>query len=264
MFIDVKPLHNECQTKSKLLNDMANHTYNWRQMWVSNSMTTSCHECSHAVSADLRNDKLVAGEAFGETLWQPDTNHKKPFTGPNENGFYLFDNKAFKCKEPKVRKSHAAEYVPNTLRGFRFNTYITGQTAWDDTPLYIFDEWSAYIAGSSCAIELAEMGDMSPRGTDISSGPVEFLMYSMGLVLAVEKRDKDYFTREPNFLPFCSYQAARALKTAEKCNEYFPWDATKKYLDLWNSDTCKAYREILGETPTPTPKPLNPEDFAQA
>lgn len=245
MFKEFNIIHNDCNFKSKVLTDSCNHTLNWRAM-LSNSMTTSTHEVNHAISADIRNNK------FKNEIQSP------------KNGFYLLNNTCIIFTQPKILKSQASEYISKELRGFRYGTYVTGQTAWEDSPLYILEEWNCYIAGSSCAIELAEMGNTSPKGTDISSGPVEFLMYSMGLVLAIEKRDKDYFTREPNFLPFCSYQAARALKTAEKCNEYFPWDATKKYLDLWNSNTCKAYREILGETPIPTPKPLNPEDFAQA
>jgi hypothetical protein len=251
MYAEFSTVHNECQTKSKLLNDTANHTKGWRTM-MDRSLSTSRHEVGHLLSADIRNNVL-----------------KNPVKSP-KNGFYLGNNKFYICTEPKIRKSHVAPYVHSQLRGFRFKTYITGQTAWDDTALYVFDEWNQYCLGTECAIELNSLGDTSNKGTDISSGPVEFLVYSMSLVLAVKDKDPDYFNREPDFLPFCSYQAARALKLSREANMIYPWDATTNYLKAWDSDMCKEYRAMLTlpgpnpNPPNPNPKkPLNPEDFAQ-
>lgn len=257
MFIEIAPINNDGNTKSKILNDCINHTNYWRQMSDRN-LSTFVHECSHAVHADIRNDKVKIIKTKVGYLPIPDPDFNRPKMGVGENGFYMLNNKAYKCKEPPIKKSQVAPYVHSQLRGFRFKTYITGQTAWDNQPLYVLDEWSAYLNGTECAIELASMNDMANKGTDISSGPVEFLMYSMGLVMAVRKLSPKWFDEEPDFMKFCSYQATRAVKLATEANKIFPWDTTSKYLDAWEGPICKEYRDLLGDF-----KPLNLEDFAQ-
>lgn len=264
MFIEVPSVHNESKSKSKVLNDVASRTRDWRRMMVGSSITTSAHEVAHQVHADMRNDRIRASYQ-GEnpdryTLWEPDPTYQRPYTGPGDNGFYMLNGKGFKCKGPQIRKSQVANFIPQELRGFRFRTYITGQTSWDDTPLYIYDEWAAYIIGSTCAIELAEMGDTSPKNTDISSGPIEFMMYSLGVVLAAQKHDPDFFSKEDKFMDFVNEMAQNALTVGRKCNEIFPWDATSKYLDLWEGPVCKPLRDVLN-----IKKPdLTVEDFEQA
>ena len=221
-----KALHQAGKTQSDLLNDMINNTKDWEQMMVRGSLTSSCHECSHMASAEIRNKERV-----------------------KSNAFYLFNDKAYKCTEPNLRKSDAAQYIHSQLRYSRFKTYITGQTAWDDQPLYIMDEWNAYIAGAECAIEISKKGINQNKGTDISFGPIEFLIYSCGLILAIKKKDPRFFEKELDFMGFVRYQRDRALSAATEANSIYPWNATAKLLDLWNGPICKEYRDLFPDEP---------------
>jgi hypothetical protein len=194
---------------------------------VGQDIATSTHECSHSASSEIRNGT----------------------TGKN-NGFYCFKDRAVIFSEPKTVKSKAAEFIPQELRGSRFSTYITGQTAWEGEPLYIFDEWNAYINGMEV---LKEKIYSEYQNMDFTCGPVEFMMYGMGLVLAIQKYDPEYFKREPNFLPFVQFQVDRSLQ-AESLQKDYPWDKTKFYLNKW--PTCKDYLSILGQV-----NPISRDDF---
>lgn len=250
-----KALHNQGKTESNLLNDMINHTKDWDSMMVKGSLTTSCHECSHMASAEIRNSDIVF-EKNGQ-IYIPQPEKTNEFFGEKHNGFYLFNDLAYKCLEPNIRKSDAAEYVHSQLRGFRYKTYITGQTAWDDQPLYIFDEWNAYIAGAECSVEIGKKGIMQNKGTDVSSGPMEFLIYSCALVLAIKKKDPEYFNKQVDFMQFFNYQYKRAVAASTASSEIFPWDGTKKLLNDWNSSLCKEYRDLFDKDF----EPINPKDI---
>lgn len=247
-------IHSQAKTQSDLLNDMINHTKDWESMMVRGSLTTSCHECSHMASAEIRNKNIKFEKISGSYMPQPIID--EGYFGEKHNGFYLFNNLAYKCLEPNIRKSDAAQYVHSQLKGFRYKTYITGQTAWDDQPLYIVDEWNAYIAGAECAIEVGKKGITQNKGTDISSGPMEFLIYSCALILAIKKKDPEYFNRQVDFMQFFNHQYKRAVAASSGASEIFPWDGTKKLLDAWNSPICKEYRDLLQEDF----KPITPED----
>jgi len=225
-----KEIHKNGKTQSSLLNDMINHTRGWEQMMVRGSMSSSCHECSHAASAEIRNKEKV-----------------------KSNGFYLFNDLAYVCPEPKIRKSDAASFIHSQLRGPRYKTYITGQTAWDDQPLYIMDEWNAYIAGAECAVEIGKKGIMENKGTDISSGPIEFLIYSCGLLLAIQKKNPQFFEEQADFMEFFNYQYKRSITAAESASALFPWDSTTKLIEQWNGPICQEYRALLNTDTKITP-----------
>ena len=81
------------------------------------------HETTHGINSELRN------------------NYNK--TGKTANGFYCLESQGAIIEEPNLRKSQVAAFVPQVLRGSRFELYINGMSDWDDTPTYIFDEWTA-------------------------------------------------------------------------------------------------------------------------
>src|SRR5207245_4362211 len=91
------------------LTDIARHLpsqYGW-QYWDHDAITAG-HETSHGIHAHLRNY-----EAPSPIGW---------------NAFYVLGNKAAFVKEPNMRKSDVAAYIPTSLRGDRYQLYIVGQT----------------------------------------------------------------------------------------------------------------------------------------
>lgn len=89
--------------------------------------TTTIHECSHGINADLRN---------------------KFYPGKRENCFYLLNDEYAHFPEPNWRKREVIPYIPDEYRrGTLYSTYVSGSN-WDDRPLYLWDEWTAYVNGA--------------------------------------------------------------------------------------------------------------------
>jgi hypothetical protein len=152
---------------------------------------TWAHETSHGIASELRN------------------NHTS--TQARANGFYCTSDKAGIIREPNMRKSEVARYVPALLQGPRFSTYITGQQAWDDTPTYVFDEWVAYTNGGATGVDLVDQNLWQGAWQDGVAGQLELSVYALALAMAVEQADPQYFASEAQFKEFLAWQAKRAM-----------------------------------------------------
>lgn len=133
-------------------------------------------------------------------------------TGQRANGFYLMkDRFALVVEPPTTRVTSVAPYVPASLRGSRFQSYLVDQaTTWDDTPTFILDQWNCEANGSEVAVELAKAGSF-PAPRDGVSGALEFTVYSLALGLAVETLDASYFATYTQFREFLAWEAERAM-----------------------------------------------------
>lgn len=142
---------------------------------------TQAHETTHGINSRLRNE-----------------------TREKDNAFYLVQgNKAIRFLEPNIKKSIVAQYVPEDLRHNRFKTYVTGQTAWENEPLYLIDEWVCYINGAMVAVESVNNGKMHISTTqDLMKGQLEFAVYCTALYKAIQEHDPQYLEDNPQFKPF--------------------------------------------------------------
>jgi hypothetical protein len=140
------------------------------------------------------------------------------------NAFYALNDCGILMAEPNVRKSDAAAYLPDSMRGLRFAQYITGQESWDDVPTYIFDEWIAYTHGSAAALELLANGHWGDARQDALAGQVEFTAYGIALGMAVRDLDASYFATETAFVQFIAWNALRSLDQyrAGRDDPHFP------------------------------------------
>ena len=175
-----------------VLTDIAQHlpdSYG-SQYWDSDLMTAG-HETTHGINSDVRN------------------NHND--TGKKANGLYVTGDKAALIVEPSFRKSQVAEFIPSSLHGSRYDLYITGQTDWDDTPTYVFDEWDAYTNGAAVCLDLTHRGIYKGGWTDCVYGPLEFTVYSIAVAMAAEKYDPAYFASYPQLKAFVAWNARRAM-----------------------------------------------------
>lgn len=174
------------------------------QYWFPDDGMTSGHETTHGIQAHLRN-------------------YEAPATG-RYNAFYVLQDRAAFVEEPDMRKSDIAAFVPPSLRGDRYATYITGQTEWDDTPLYVFDEWVAYTNGAEVAVGQVQAGLYHAGWTDAVMGPLELVVYAMATAHAVSMKDPAYFASNMQFRRFtawnisarcsCSKRAARCRSSS--------------------------------------------------
>jgi hypothetical protein len=184
---------------------------------------TNCHESIHSINADLR---ITYSNKLKKTM----------------NGFYLGNGNAVILEEPNMKKSKIAEFIPEKLRYNRFNLYIQEMQSMEDTPLYIFDEWVAYIGGGKAAFE-----EETPW-SDSVFGCLEFSVFSTALAMAVEKYDPNYWKTNQQFRYFIISQLKSSHEIymkAKKLNK-FQWDRQDEMLsNLRNAKEAALMRNFM-------------------
>ena len=185
----------------------------------------TAHETTHFLNAHLRNKYTVA-------------------LGRRVNAFYVGRDRFVLLDEPGVKKSDVITFVPAGLRGDRFALYVENQKEWDDTPLYLFDEWVAYVNGSEVALEEAAKKKPIGRSNEVFSC-VEFAVYATALAMAVEKHDARYFARNAQFRAFLAWHVQRSLAVYRKgaAQPEFAWKP-EYYRALKSGDDGRAVREF--------------------
>ncbi len=205
-----------------VLTDIACHLPSeYGNMYYDSDKVTHGHETTHGINSHLRNN-------FNDT-------------GQHANGFYVLGDKAAIVVEPDIWKHDVAQYVPSELRGPRFDLYITGSTAWDDTPLYVWDEWVAYTNGGEVGVNLVSSGLWSYGWRDAVMGQLEFTVYALALGMAVRDLDPTYFENNTQFREFMAYNMKRAMDVFRqgRVMSDFAWDTQDAYYDtLRNSEAA--------------------------
>lgn len=129
------------------------------------------------------------------------------------NGFYVLQGRAIQFMEPAIQLSHVADAVPTSLRGSSYKLYLQDQQKyWADQPLYVLDEWSAYLNGLQTALD-ANGGDGEP--SDLMQ-VLEFMGYALCLlkvVQAIGSYSEDGWKRLRSFV---CWQAERAVQLRRK------------------------------------------------
>jgi len=91
----------------------------------------------------------------------------------------LYDGKALITDEPDFDLRSIAPQIPAQLRGNIYQLYVVNQArSWNDRPLYLFDEWSAYQNG--CLLRNSEK--LVDRADSITS-MIEMSAYCAYIVL---------------------------------------------------------------------------------
>ena len=226
------------------LTDIARHlpAQYGQQYWFPGDGLTSGHETTHGIQAHLRNYEAPQDRRY--------------------NAFYVLHDHAAFVAEPNMRKSDIAPYIPASLHGDRYATYITGQTDWDDTPLYVFDEWNAYTNGAEVAVGQVQASLYQGQWTDAVMGPLEFVAYAIATAKAASVKDPTYFATNLQFRRFTAWNIARAMNLFNegRTMTQFTWTHQDDYAhalrtsadadDLrtfarttWGADWCQA---VLG------------------
>ena len=195
---------------------------------IKNRMTCA-HETTHMINAGLRNSL------------------KK---GKNINVFYLPTGWACVIEEPNMRKSQVAQFIPSNVRGYRYSTYVTGATEWDNQPLYLVDEWSAYINGAMVGIDDVNNNRYTDGWTDGVSGCLELSLYCVALSMAIEEYDKEYWNNNVHFKSFMKWNLQRAYNTYMIGKDYpeFKWDKQAEFFRRFQeSPSTKEMRDFITE-----------------
>jgi hypothetical protein len=222
-----------------LLTDIERHLPSqYGSQYSDTDTVTHAHETTHGINSHLRN-------YFNNT-------------GKKANGFYLTGDMAVIMIEPAISKADVAVYVPSSLREFRFSTYITGQTAWNDTPLYILDEWVAYTNGTAVGVNRVKEGKWNSGWRD-QLGNIEFLVYSMSLGMAVRDKAAAYFNDYGQFRAFLKWHAERSMAlyheaqampefTWDRCGTFYEKIRTAPDAENWRQFVRQTYGDTWAET----------------
>lgn len=177
---------------------------------------TNVHETAHGISAEIKND------------------HFKKYTYPIE-GLYYGDGKGVILKHPNITIKDIAEYIPEKLRSYRFKTYFIHQTKdWNHKPLYILNEWVAYIWGAKCAVEDHQKLNLHTK-EDSVSGALEFSLYTIGLCLTVKDKDPEFWSSNKQFKLAIKDYLQRAEKVFFEGKDIFPSPKQKVLLESLKS-----------------------------
>lgn len=230
-FIELKPLNqNHNDQWGKVLTDIMTHEAPFDKNKYEDLITLG-HETSHGIHSYIRNCLNNLGK--------------------RANGFYVLNSLAALVIEPNIRKSQVGPYVPKSLRGSRFDLYVTGQTVWDDTPLYLFDEWNAYINGGTVGVDLVQQNLWNAGWRDGVFGIIEFVVYALATAQAVKEHDPQYFDHYSQFTEFLAWNIKRSMETyliGSKLKE-FKWDKQDDYYDkLIHSPDAEPLRKFARET----------------
>ena len=173
----------------------------------------------------------------------------KFFNNKKINAFYVLENRVVVIEEPNTRIKIVANKIPNSLRGEVYNLYLVQQaSSWDDTPLYILDEWSAYVNGSACRLDLG----IQNRSETVRY-MLEFNVYSSCVAWCSG-------TNDPQLKAFLMWQIERAIKIYKDSGTLGNLHTSDDYLDKMrkNGDSlewrifCQQYfgadwcKEVLG------------------
>ena len=148
--------------------------------------------------------------------------------------------------EPPIVKSQVAAFVPKRLRGPRFDTHVTGQAAWEDTPLYLWDVWNATINGATSAIELAEQGRRRKKQNPIAS-VLEMTVYAIALAETVEVRAPRWFSANQQFVEFLAHNLDRVTSLRHRARA-LGWDDTPAFGRLCGHVVGASLRAFVART----------------
>jgi hypothetical protein len=187
--------------------------------------STNVHETVHGINSYIRN-----------------TYYKE-----NINGLYAGNGYGIKVINPKLKLRQIQNYVPHSLRGYRYNLYFVKQLRyWDDTPTYHLDEWSAYIAGAESAVDDAIQKIVFKEKSDSVSGALEFSIYCTALAMATRDLDKNYWENNLQLKNTINYFLIKAEKVFFEGRDLYPSQAQETLLkNLRENEDAKYIREIL-------------------
>ena len=173
-----------------ILSDIESHMPS-KHIYRSEDYVTWAHETSHGLASNLRI-KFAGQPKYTSRI----------------NGFYVLNNKSVIINEPNTTIHAVARQVPMSLRGMSYDLYMVQQAAsWNDSPLYILDEWVAYANGSATRADLKII-----NRTETVLQMLEFNVYVMTEAMIIRTTDSQF----KNFVRWHLERTMRIYKDNQK------------------------------------------------
>lgn len=229
----------------KVLGDIESHMPAGH-IYKDNDKITWGHETTHGINSNIRNRNQKWEVRYkSRFLWFSEKYLVK--AAERVNGFYCLEDRAAVIVEPPTTIRAAAAKVPQSLRGGVYNLYMVQQAgSWNDTPLYIFDEWVAYTNGSEVRKDLG----IQTRAETVTY-MMEFNVYAMSLAMVVKEKGGYDDTQFKAFLMWNIERSVRIYNNEAEATTYLNKLRTSSDAEnlrafarsYFGADWCK---EILG------------------
>ena len=166
--------------------------------------------------------RMPAGHIYRDSdqiTWAHETTHglnsrwRQHFNKPC---FYVLSGRLCTLTHPTIRLSDVASAVPQSLRGNGYQLYLRQmQQYWNNEPLYIFDEWTAYSNGAATIIDLENKGLLHNNGGRYYGADLEkviqFMNYSLVVAQIGHKKFADE-TQKTRFNIFVKWYVERSME----------------------------------------------------
>lgn len=144
-------------TEPGVLGDIDSHL-SAGHIYRDNDKVTWAHETTHGINARIRNENR------------------------SKNGYYCLFNRGFTIDSPKITLKDISNNTPASLKqGKTYSLYIVQQQRyWNDTPLYVIDELTAYTNGAIVGVENG-MKDRAEYSLECAKEMLEFSKIALNL-----------------------------------------------------------------------------------
>lgn len=157
-----KPTPQKCDVLTDLYCRLENPHY-WADPTEPGDLVTWAHEMNHGVSNRLHASTV-------------------------KHGIYVGNGKGIVLRHPEITIEQVANTVPKNQRGAIYKLYMVEQRKdWNKSPIYLLDEWNAYITGT---IARRQLGWEKRSETEDFAREME--RYCRTMLAVVKKRDPDY------------------------------------------------------------------------
>jgi hypothetical protein len=218
---------------SEFYRDIMNHTAA-KDRYLTDVSSTQAHESLHGMHAAMRNI----------------TREKDAF-------FYYRDGKGIYMVEPIENGRDIKNHIGASFRqlaAMRYKTYLIDQViSWTNT-LYIFDEWSAYVATTRSAVESYRAGKWNAAGnSDPIEGIADFMYFCSAAILSIKNVDPNYLVQNTQFKAGYAMIMEESVKWVNEARKESIWQNSKAWAKVQNLQTASdaaqvraAVKELMG------------------
>lgn len=143
-----------------------------------------------------------------------------PSNGVAVNAFYLFQDQIVVLNEPSMKKDKVATWIPTIWQTSSFYaSHVQGAPNRNNAPLFLLDEW--VVRSNRLQVALEHDSAQLPKGAkahQAASEALEMTVFSLFLVMAIDKHAPSYLTSQPQFLEFVAWFADLTMKRIRKAS----------------------------------------------
>ena len=176
----------------------------------------------------------------------------------NDGFFYLEQGKGMYVVEPKENLRDVKNHIGASFRSLaqiRYDLYLVSQPQSWPNILYIFDEWTAYVATTRSAVEIKKAGQWdASQNSDPIEGIVDFMYFCSASILSIKAIDPNYLTTNKQFKAAFAMIMEESVKWYNEGKKEPIWSRSYAWNKMTNFQTAAdgapvraAVKELMGD-----------------